>query len=157
MHFATSNPMRKVFAAAALLGCLSGACSESTPATPTPPAITLNGRWIGSISVLGTTAAMTWTLTQSGTTVNGPVTVGLSTGTVLLNGFLTGTLNGSTLTYSIAVGPGGVPAQPACVGQFGGTMTVTIGATSTLAGNVALTSSTCTAPLPGGNVTLTRQ
>jgi len=149
--------MRKLMAAALLLGCLGSACGESPPAAPTPTPITLTGTWIGSVTVLGTTAQMRWTLTQNGASVTGPATLGLSTGTVLLNGFLTGTLTGTTLTYTISIGPGGVPAQPACTGQIGGTMTAAIGATSTLAGSANVTSSMCTAPFPGGNITLTRQ
>ena len=44
-----------------------------------------------------------------------------------LNGSLTGTLTGSSLTYAIAVAQGGIPSQPTCTGQLGGTMTVTSG------------------------------
>jgi hypothetical protein len=100
---------------------------------------------------------MTWTLTQAdATNVTGPVTVGLTSGTVLMNGFLTGTLSGSSLTYTISVGPGGIPTQPTCVGQVGGTMAATIGVTSTLAGTSAVTGSNCTPPFPGGTITLTR-
>ena len=94
---------------------------------------------------------------QTGTAVTGPVLVRLPNGIVLLNGFLTGTLTGSTLTYSIAVGPGGIPTQPACVGQLGGTMTATAGAPSTLVGGYAVTSATCTPPFgASGNISLTR-
>jgi hypothetical protein len=100
---------------------------------------------------------MTWTLTQTNGAVTGPVLVALPTGTVLLNGFLTGTLAGSTLTYTIAVGPGAIPAQPQCVGQLGGTMTATTGASPALTGTYTLRSSTCTTPFTGGDLTLTRQ
>jgi hypothetical protein len=100
---------------------------------------------------------MTWTLTEMNGSVTGPVILGLPSGTVLLNGTLTGLVSGSTLTYVIAVGPGGIPAQPSCVGQLGGTMTATIGASPTLAGSSAVTSSSCTQPYPGGNLTLSKQ
>jgi hypothetical protein len=125
---------------------------------PTPPAIDLSGRWTGSVTVLNMSAQMTWTLTQASGSVTGPVLLGLSNGTVLLNGFLTGTLSGSSLTSTISVSPGGIPTQPNCSGQIAGTMTASIGVTSTLSGSLAVTSSNCTTqPLPSGTVTLTRQ
>jgi hypothetical protein len=146
--------------ALALLVCASAAawaCSDnSTPTTPSS-GIDVSGRWLGDLAVLGTTARMTWTLSQSGTTVSGPVLLGLPTGTVLLNGTLSGTLSGSTLTYTIAVGPGNIPTQPSCAGQIAGTMTVTAGSTSSMTGTSAVTGSNCTPPFPGGTLTLTKQ
>jgi hypothetical protein len=124
---------------------------------PTPVAIDLSGRWVGNINVLNMSAQIAWTLTQTNGSVTGPALLGLSNGTVLLNGFVTGTLSGSTFTYTISVSPGGVPTQPNCSGQIGGTMTATIGVTSTLDGTSAVTSSNCAPALPGGHLTLTRQ
>lgn len=133
-------------------------CSDKTTTPAAPTAINVTGTWAGPVTAAGATARMTWTLTQTDVTVNGPVTLSLPTGTVLLNGFLTGTINGSTLTYTISVGPGGIPTQPSCAGQLGGTMAVTIGTTSTLVGAPAITSSTCAPPFtPGQQVTLTKQ
>src|SRR5262249_18923647 len=142
--------------AVAAVAAVIGGCTESptTPAAPT--VIQLGGAWIGSVTVLDTTARMTWTLSQTGTSVQGPVILQLSNGTVLLNGFLTGTVNGSALTYVISVGPGGIPTNPNCVGQIGGTMTATISATATMTGTSSVTSSTCTPPFAGGNLTMTR-
>ena len=146
-------------AAAALLAMLvSTACSSvQNSTTPPSPVIDLTGTWRGNFSVQGVAAEMVWTLTQSGTAVSGPVLVRLPNGIVLLNGFLTGTLTGSTLPYVISVGPGGIPSQPACAGQLGGTMTAQVGTTSTLNGNYAVTSTTCTPPFAAtGNLALTR-
>ena len=100
---------------------------------------------------------MTWTLTQTGTAVTGPVLVGLSNGVILLNGFLTGTMAGPSLTYTITVGPGGVPNQPACTGQLGGTMAVTISTVSTMVGPMSLLTSNCSLQLPSATMTLTKQ
>jgi hypothetical protein len=144
-----------LLAAAALT---AGGCAGSSTVAPTTPApVNVTGTWSGDVSVMDTTARMTWTLTQSGTTVTGPVLVGLSNGVVLLNGFLTGTMANSALTYTISVGPDGVPTQPTCAGQLGGTMTANIALVSTLSGSTAVISSNCTAPFPGGPLTLTRQ
>jgi len=105
----------------------------------------------------GTSSEMAWTLTQNGTTVTGPVLVRLPNGIVLLNGVLTGTMTGSALQYTISVGPGGIPSQPACVGQLGGTMTATMGVTSTLTGSYTVLSATCTPPFgTSGDLALTR-
>ena len=149
--------MRRALIVAALLACVATACSEkSTPPAPTP--INVTGTWVGNLTVLNNPVQMTWTLTQSdATNVTGPVFLGLASGTVLLNGFLTGTLSGSTLTYTISVGPGGVPAQPNCAGQIGGTMAVNVAAVSTMTGSSAVTGSNCTPPFPGGTITLTKR
>ena len=150
--------MHRTLLALCLCLVVSSACGDSAPTTPTAPQPTdVSGTWSGSLTVGAAAAGMVWTLTQSNGAVTGPVLVVLPTGTVLLNGALTGTLAGSTLTYTIAVSAGGIPTQPQCVGQLGGTMTATIGATSTLAGTLAVKSSTCTTGLAGGNLTLTKQ
>jgi hypothetical protein len=141
-----------------LLGALSAsACGDSTPAAPTPPETTVNGKWVGTLPVQEVTAEMTWTLTQSSGAVTGPALVLLPSGVVLLNGSLVGTLAGSVLSYTIAVSPGGIPAQPTCAGQMAGTMTVSLSVTSTMTGPMAVTSSNCSPPFAGGTVTLTKQ
>src|SRR5262245_49570490 len=139
------------------LACIP-ACNDDTPSTPTPPpsALNLTGRWISDLTVQGVAARMTWTLAHSGTAVTGPVLVALPSGTVIMNGALTGTLNGSTLTYTIAVGPNGIPSQPACTGQVGGTMAVASTPTS-MSGTLAVTSSTCAIQFPNSSVTMTKQ
>ena len=145
-----------VLTTAALLGV--GCTSSRTTNPPSPsPSIDLTGTWRGNFGLQGISSEMAWTLTQTGTAVSGPVLVRLPNGIVLLNGFLTGTLTGSTLPYIISVGPGGIPTQPACVGQLGGTMTAAMGVTSTLTGAYTVTSATCTPPFGAtGNLALTK-
>src|SRR5262245_37825560 len=147
----------RTIAVALLLATLIACTDKSTPSTPSQ-STNLTGTWIGNLTVQQLPVRMTWTLTQTdATNVNGPVLIGLSTGTVLMNGFLVGTLSGSTLTYTISVGPGGIPTQPTCAGQIGGTMAVNIGVTATMTGTPSITGSNCTPPFPGGSITLTRQ
>ena len=142
-----------VLTAATLLG---GCASIQDSATPSQ-ALDLTGTWRGNFALQGVTSEMVWTLTQSGTSVTGPVLDRLPNGVVLLNGFLTGTLAGSTLTYTISVGPQGIPSQPDCVGQLGGTMTATTGTPSTLTGAYAVSSATCAPPFASsGNLSLAR-
>ena len=99
---------------------------------------------------------MTWTLTQTGGNAAGPVLVGMTSGTVLFNGFLNGTLSGSSFAYTITVSPGGIPSQPTCTGQLGGTMTVTMGTVSRMIGPMSVLGSNCTIQLPGTSLTLTK-
>jgi hypothetical protein len=131
-------------------------CTEKSPGAPSSPP-TVNGTWAGDLTIDGVTARMTWTLTQSGSAVSGPALVLLPSGTVLLNGSLTGTLTGTSLPYTINIAAGGVPTRPTCTGQLTGTMTLTVAATSTLQGPMAITSNTCTPPLTGATLTLTKQ
>jgi hypothetical protein len=143
-----------------LLVCFAAAwgCNDSTPGNPGPVTqATLTGRWTGDLSVQGVTGRMTWTLTQSGTSVTGPITIGLPNGVVLLNGTLSGTLTGTSLDYTIAVAANGVPEQPTCTGQLGGTMTVTTGTVSTMTGPIAVRSTNCSIQFPTSNFTLTKQ
>jgi len=99
---------------------------------------------------------MTWTLTQNGAAVAGPVLVLLPSGIVLLNGGLTGTASGSTMSYVINIGAGAIPSQPTCVGQLGGSATSSFGTPSTLTGTYSVNSSSCTTPFSSGGFTLTR-
>ena len=118
---------------------------------------TLAGRWSGDLLLNTIPARMTWTLTQDTTQVGGPALVLLPSGTVLLNGLVSGTLNGTTLDYTITVAPGGIPALPSCTGQFGGAVTVVGAPASALDGRFSLISSACAPPVTVGTFTLTRQ
>jgi len=149
-------PAARLVCMAALLA--AGCGTDTSISQPTPP-LNVTGTWAGDV-MLSTTpivTRMTWALTQSDTGVGGPVILGLSSGTVLMNGALTGSLAASTLTYTIAVSSGGIPSQPSCSGQIGGTMTVTGGATPTMTGTPAVTRSTCSVLFPTIPLTLTRQ
>ena len=158
MNFADFRLMWKGTLAALVLSATATACSaDKTPNAPEASGLNLTATWAGPLVVGGTEARMTWNLTQVDTAVSGPATVLLSNGIVLLNGFLTGTLSGTTLAYTISVGNGGVPTRPTCAGQLTGTMTVTPGVTSTLAGPMGVSSSNCTPPFDASTITLTRQ
>jgi len=144
----------------ALLALLCGvtltaaACGNDQVAMPSPPPVNLTGTWAGDLTVQGMPARMTWTLTQAGSTATGPVLVSLSSGVVLLNGALSGTLTGAVLTYSISVAAGGLPTQPTCTGQLGGSVTAT--SASTLTGAFTVVSSSCPTPLADGAFTLAK-
>ena len=150
----------RVRPAAALLllmafGAATG-CDDDTPMGPTVPPFTMAGTWTGDITVVNAPALMTWTLTQTGPSVSGPAIVTLPNGMVLLNAVVAGTLSGSTLTYTMTANPGGIPSQPSCSGQLGGTATVSSGSPASLSGTYVLVSSTCTAPFTNGSFLLRR-
>jgi hypothetical protein len=133
----------------------AGCGSTESPSAPSSP-VSFSGNWAGDLAFQGTTARMTWTLAQNGASVTGPVLIVLPSGVVLLNGTLSGTVSGSTLTYSIDVRAGGIPSEPGCTGQLGGT--AAIGAIrSVLTGSYAVSSSPCATSLSNGAFTLTQQ
>lgn len=140
------------------LSIFAGGCHfERTTSTPLAPAqIDVTGRWATDLTVQGLTGRMTWTLTQTTGSISGPVLVSMTNGFVLLNGVLAGTLNGSSLTYTITVAPGAIPNQPSCSGRLAGTMTVVMGNVSTMTGPISLTSSTCSLQLPATPIVLTK-
>jgi hypothetical protein len=129
---------------------------DDSPGAPTPTPIDLTGRWAGDLSFQGATGRMTWTLTQASAAVTGPVLVTLPSGTVVLNGFLTGTLSGSSLAYAISVAPNGIPSQPSCGGQIGGTMTVAAAPVS-MGGNISVISTNCAIQFATGTFNMTKQ
>ena len=155
----SSKRMAALLSAIVVQSIIAGACSfesKSTPLAPVSSQIDVTGRWATDITVQGVSGRMTWTLTQTGASATGPVLVGLTSGTVLFNGFLTGTLSGSSLAYTITVSPGGVPNQPACTGQLGGAMTVTMGNVSKMVGPMSVIGSNCAIQMPGNSFTLTK-
>lgn len=138
-----------------MLAVVIAACGDkTTPTNPSPTQLDVTGRWAGDLTVQGIAGRMTWTLTQVNGGVTGPVLVSLPSGTVLLNGFLTGTLTGPSLAYTISVGPGGIPNQPTCGGQLGGSMNVTV---TNMAGSIMVMSSSCTIQFSSNNLALTKQ
>src|SRR5262249_47885771 len=127
---------------------VEAACGSSSGTTgPTQPSrVDVTGTWSGNLTLQGTTARMIWTAVQTTDALSGSVVVVLPSGTVLLNGVLSGTVAGSAVTYTIGVNPGGIPTQPACTGRLAGAATVTNGATPTMAGSYSLVTSACATP-----------
>jgi hypothetical protein len=146
-------------ASLASVGC-GGKDDNSASTSPTSPTITttLTGNWTGDLMVQTDTAKMTWALSQTpgSSTVTGTVVVALPSGTVLLNAAVAGQLSNATFTYALNVGAGGVPSQPACVGQLTGTAALATGTPSTLTGSFAVASATCTSPVQNSSFILTK-
>ena len=146
------------------VGCLAltwAACSNAPTSPPSTivSTIDLTGSWSGDLTVQGSPALMRWTLAEpaGGTAVSGSALVSMPDGFVLLNGVLTGSIDGSTLTFSITVGAGGIPSQPACSGRIDGSGAVaTATAPPTLTGTLTVAASSCSAPISNGPFTLSR-
>jgi hypothetical protein len=149
--------MSKALRIASLLLGLTIACrADKSPSAP-GGGLNLSGTWNGPIVVDKADARMSWNLMQLDDAVNGPVTVLLPNGIVLLNGFLSGTLSGMTMSYTISVANGGIPSRPSCAGQLAGSMTVVVGPPPSLTGPMGVSSSNCTPPFEASTITLTRQ
>jgi len=146
--------MRATWCGLLLAAVLSTACGDELPTQPTDSPSSFVGTWRGNVTVTNVTAVMTWTLSQTGTSVSGPVVIALPTGVVLMNGTVGGTVSGSSLIYTITVPPGGVATQPGCSGQISGASALT--ATTTMTGTYSVTSA-CNTGLTNGAFTLTRQ
>src|SRR5215472_12666729 len=118
----------RVLFATVLSGCGSNmpaapSTSFPTPSSPIPATVDLAGAWFGGATDSQGSTAVTWTLTQSGTSVSGTArTTALnaddgSCGSCHRNksGTVTGTLTGASLTLTMffAAGVDGDPT-PAC-------------------------------------------
>jgi hypothetical protein len=125
------------------------ACGDNSTA---PSTTNIGGTWTGNLTTPAGTERVSWILTQSGSSVNGTVSVVDPTALPLFNGTLSGTLTGSTLTYAVTIPAGGVPAIPTCTGHVDGTMTVS---GSSMSGSFTGTS-TCQVPISGGTLTLAK-
>lgn len=132
-----------------LLGCGS--------ATDDPVVISLNGTYAGPASDNTGPGTLTWVLTQSGSTITGSLTlvaVG-STSTVTGHGTVSGTLSGSTLTFTMSIPAGGFPfPYSSCVATGSGTAT---NVTSTNIAGTYSGNNSCTGSVSGGTFNLARR
>ena len=130
----------------ALLGvCLAAAvgCSDSGNGTPTAatPALSLGGTWTGSFRIPGESECCrinSWTATQSGASVSGPVAIDVGEGQIV-NAVMVGTVSGTQLTSArFTVAAGAIPDPELAACAFSGTGTLAATASS-LSGPLAMT------------------
>jgi uncharacterized protein (TIGR03437 family) len=117
------------------------------------PLPNLNGVWSGAASDSSGPGTMTWKLTQTGVTVNGTMQAATPSGAIAFSGSFSGTLNGSTLPFTINVAAGGVTGLPSCTVTMNGTVTSIT--PSTLSGTYS--GSSCGGPFSNGQFKLTKQ
>jgi len=124
-------------------GCSGDSGSSAvTPTSPTaaPAAPTLNvaGTWTGRFAQSGESeccAINSWTATQSGANVSGPVRIDVGEGQIV-TATLSGTVSGAQLTsVTFTVAAGGIPDPALAACAFSGT------------GNLAATTSSISGPL----------
>jgi general secretion pathway protein D len=127
--------------------------SRTDEARPFASPLNLTGIWAGELASIPGTPRMTWTLTESGTSVTGIVQVILPNGLVVLNGMMTGTIVDSMLTYAITVPTNGVFLAPACSGQLTGSAEAT---PTTLTGTASPGTISCVLPISTISFVLTK-
>jgi hypothetical protein len=141
----------------------SSACGEG-PTSPTgigsPPSLNLTGTWVGPLGPPQTNISFraTWTASQTGSAVSGPVAMFRASDNVAFDGTLAGVLSGTRLSLTYAVPRGNVPGAPDCTISATGT----IDATATLlAGTMNMTAPNCEAisllPSAVGEIALVKQ
>ena len=155
----SSNP---VIATVSATGLVTAQSYGSTTVTATfqgatttvTLAVTIAGTWV-SPALDSNGNMFTWTLTQTGSAVTG--TIGFLpplSGFVVSVASVTGTLGGSTFTWTMTVTLSADPARPECVGlpsTFNGTGLVQAGGT-TMAVTVLTGTAPCDKNAPGGQL-----
>lgn len=143
-----------------IVGCSSDSGGTATPTSPTSasasasapaaPALNLAGTWRGTFRAPGESecCAISWTATQSGASVSGPVSIAVGEGGIVL-ATLTGTVSGAQLTSAtFTVAAGAIGDLPTC--SIRGTGTLAASADS-VSGPLAIVISPATAPCVGGD------
>lgn len=127
--------------------------TSPTPAPAPAPTLNLAGTWTGRFTVQGETSECcqinSWTATQSGASVSGPMVIDVGEG--LVNATLTGTVSGSQLTSAtFTVAAGGIPDPSLASCSIRGTGTLAATATS-ISGPLAITITPPAAPCVGSD------
>jgi hypothetical protein len=144
-------------ALAAAVGCAKGGDPGGTTPTPTTPA-NIAGTWSGAASDSSGTGTMSWTVTQNGSTISGPLAIIATDVNVSGVGTLSGTVTGNTISFTLTIPPGGFGAPFAsCSSTSSGTATVS-GATisGSYTGTVSGASS-CSGAITAGQLNLNKQ
>jgi hypothetical protein len=92
----------------ALAACSGSTSSPAAPTMTSPSALTsLSGTWTGTSSDTSGPEALTWTLTQNSTAMTGTMNISDIGRSMMGNGAMQGTVNGSTMTFHMTVPSGG--------------------------------------------------
>ena len=131
----------------------SGDGGSSPPTTPSSGG-GLTGTWVGTASDSSGPGQMTWQITESGGSFNGPVTMTDAATKLTGRGNVAGTVSGASIRFSIAVPAGGFDAPyTGCTADATGEGQVNGSAISgTFQG-----SSSCGGTITSGQLTLNKQ
>ena len=121
-----------------------------------PPAFDLTGTWSGPASDDSGPATMTWTLTQSGGSITGKFfAVEPPPSSAQYRGTISGSLSGTSLTYTINVPKGSIVGLPNCFVTINGSAVVSANAiVGTYTGD---TGAACIGPFANGLISLAKQ
>jgi len=113
-----------------VLALTIGACGGYSSAPSQNPLLNLAGTWsgfVGAGSGGGRALRVTWTTSQTGSNLSGPVTLLTSPAVtdITFSGTLTGTLTGSQLSLTFMTMPGAVPGSANCSASGTGSASAT--------------------------------
>ena len=113
-----------------VLASTIGACGGSLNAHSQNPLLNLAGTWsgfVGAGSGGGRALRVTWTASQTGSNLSGPVALVTSPAVtdITFSGTLTGTLTGSQLSLTVMTMPGAVPGSASCSASGTGSASAT--------------------------------
>lgn len=121
-----------------LVGLVVAGCGSSTT---TSPSVNFSGTWSGTFGT-ASVSTVTWTATQSGSSVTGPAVVVVTGGLVQFTGTISGTTTSDQLSLTISVPAGAIAAVPGC--SISGTGTSTVASATSIVATIATTfSSAC--------------
>jgi hypothetical protein len=151
----------KLFVILTLIAISIAGCGESrvdnsggNPTSPTPStALNLSGTWAGTGTYFTGPGTLTWTITQNGNNITGPIRVAATSGSITINGTSQGTLTGTTLSATWTIPTGGVTGFPNCSGTFN--VNASDVTTNRIAGTYAGISA-CLGEVSSGTFTITK-
>lgn len=128
-----------------LLGAAVACQDGPTEPTPigTPQPLALAGTWRGPIGVVGqssSSATATWTVSQTGVNVTGPISLSNLSTNITFSGTLAGTLSGTRLTVTYTIPRGNFSAFPNCSMAGTGSMEAS---TTIMSGTLTVTYTNC--------------
>ncbi|HEY6212439.1 MAG TPA: hypothetical protein VIW45_09150 [Vicinamibacterales bacterium] len=148
------------------LGCAGGGGGSSSSSTApsssgggaTPAAIA--GTWTGTATDSTGPGTVTWTITQNGSAFTGTVTLADSGTSAKGRGTVSGTINGSSISFTMTIPAGGFdPPFASCTANISGTALAIAPSDGAPPTSIAATysgSGSCSGAINGGQFTLTK-
>ena len=164
MLFSSFPAAAVVRAATAVAVIALAGCSKSDPGGTTPSPTTpanIAGTWSGPASDSSGTGTMTWTVTQAGRTISGPLAIVASVAAdvnVAGAGTLSGTVTGNSIAFTLTIPAGGFgPPYSSCTSTSSGTATVAGNAISGSYTGTVSGATNCSGAIGAGQLNLNKQ
>ena len=159
----------KTFSFGVLISVLAAACggSSSSPVSPSPSPSSVTGSWTGTSSDSTGQEKLVWNVTQTGNTMTGTMSFSDTGRSMMGSGSMQGTINGSTVSFHMAVPNGGFSGMmSSCAMSVDGQATMSDDGhtmTGTYSGNMSgmmsgggMMNQSCGGAMTSGKFTLTR-